>query len=531
MRFDLLFVNGVVFGNPQATAVGVSGGTIGHVGSAEGHVGQVVFDLAGRMLMPGFQDAHVHPFGGGLRSIRCNTSDLPSRTAALDEIARYARSCEQEWVYGGGWAFDWFERGCPSKELLDELVPDHPAYLVVRDGHSAWVNSRALELAGITASTPDPLDGRIERVPDGSPQGSLHEGAMRLVDRLLPANTSSDLDRALRAAQARLLSPGITAWQDAWVTPEYHEAYLRACENEALIATVRAALCWDRTRGLDQVQDIVVMSRDVRERYRPGSVKLMLDGVIENFTASMLHPYSDGRGGKTCNHGIDFIAKDDLPAVVIALDAEGLQCHFHALGDGAVRSALDAVEAARLANGVKDLRHHIAHVQVVDPSDVRRFAELGAVANCQPLWACNEAAITELTVPFIGDRSQYLYPFGSLHRNRAILAMGSDWPVSTDDVFHQISVAVTRLPVGGGSAAPLLPNEALDLETAMTAFTAGSAYVNHLDQGRGSIGEGMIADLAVLSSDPFMEKELSGIEVDMTVVDGRPVFDRGRLSG
>ncbi len=522
----MLFVNGVVFGASDADSVGVSNGMIRHVGAADRRSGQITVDLGGRMLTPGFQDAHVHPFSGGFVSIRCDTSDLPDRRSALDEIARYASSCSEVWVRGRGWAYDWFERGCPPKELLDELVPDHPAYLVVRDGHSAWVNSRAIDLAGIAAGTPDPIDGRIERLPDGTPQGTLHEGAMDLVLGLFQDETHEELDQALLAGQSRMLSHGITAWQDAWVTQATHDSYLRLADSGALLGTVRGALAWDRSRGLEQLSDLKRLAGESRERYRPGSVKLMLDGVIENFTASVLHPYNHRGGEQDGGCGIDFIAKSDLPEIVTALDAAGLQCHFHALGDAAVRSALDALEIARSVNGDTDLRHHIAHVQLVDPEDIGRFAELDVVANCQPLWACNEPAITELTLPFIGDRSRYLYPFGSLERSGVRLAMGSDWPVSTDDVMHQISVAVTRRPIHDADAEPLLAAEGVSVESALAAFTSGSAYVNHLDGSRGRVAEGMVADLVVLSADPFEATDLAEILVDLTLVDGNIVFSR-----
>ena len=516
MDFDLLFVNGPVFGCPPHTAVAVSGDRI--VLTDGDQIANRTIDLGGRMLAPGFQDAHVHPIKGGLRMIRCDMSDDPDRETGLSRLATAAAG---EWLRGGGWAFDWFERGCPSKELLDELAPDRPAFLVVRDGHSAWVNSRALALAGIDAVTPDPPDGRIERLPDGSPQGTLHEGAMRLVERHLPPDSREELDLALEKGQQRLLGHGVTAWQDAWITPEYHAAYRRAVASGRLQASVRGALWWDRTRGLEQIDELERLSREGTGRYCPGSVKLMLDGVVENFTASVLHPYQRSDAGL----GLDFIAADDLVEIVTRLDALGLQCHFHSLGDRAVRAALDAVEFARRRNGPSPRRHHLAHLQLVDPVDIPRFEALGVVANCQPLWACNEPAMTELTIPFLGERARHQYPFGALARAGARLAMGSDWPVSSADVMWQVSVAVTRTQVGHPERGVFLPEERLSLDQALAAFTEGSAFVNHLDD-RGRIAEGQAADLVVLSDDPYQSSDLSTITVDMTVVDGRIAHER-----
>ncbi len=520
MSQPLLFAGGPIQGHPAGTEVLVSGGVIQAVGSRLGVSGARRMDLDGRMLCPGFQDAHVHPITGGLRMLHLDLSDLDDVHQALATIGSHV--ARGEWVQGGGWAFDWFERGCPSARLLDKLAGDRPAYLVVRDGHSAWVNTTALRMAGIDRETPDPVDGRIERLPDGTPQGTLHEGAMRMVERLIPAPSPADLDAAFDLGQRRLISRGITGWQDASVTAEYHAAYLRAVTDGRLVATVRGALWWERERDLEQIEELVARWAEAVGKYRPGAVKLMLDGVVENFTASVIEPYTGQE-----NRGIDFIDPDTLRQIVIRLDRLGFQCHFHTLGDRAVRSALDAVEAAHRVNPPSDLRHHLAHLQLVDPSDQRRFHRLGVVANCQPLWACNDPAMTELTLPHLGDRWVHQYPFGSLAGAGARLAMGSDWPVTTDDVMAQISVAVTRLPVGRPDVAVLLPEERLGLGQALEAFTAGSAFVNHDDERTGSIEVGKAADLVVLSGDPFAVDDLASVVADLTIIDGEVVYERG----
>jgi hypothetical protein len=231
----------------------------------------------------------------------------------------------------------------------------------------------------------------------------------------------------------------------------------------------------------------------------------MLDGVVETYTASMLSPYLDAAGASTANRGIDFIDPEALKQYVTQLDAVGLQPHFHALGDRAVRQALDAIEAARAANGMSDTRPHLAHIQVIHPDDVPRFRPLGAVANAQPLWACHDPQMDTLTIPFLGvERATWQYPFGSLLRAGARLAMGSDWAVSTPNPLIEIEVAVNRiLRHPRIPPDPLLPAERLSLEDAIRAFTLGSAYVNHLDEATGSISVGKLADLTILDRDPF----------------------------
>jgi predicted amidohydrolase YtcJ len=534
---DLVFRNGPVFradpARSSAHAVAVRDGRIAAVGGANDVAPLIgptteVFDLDGRLLCPGFQDAHVHPLTGGLTLLRCNLMDAADRDAGLEAIARYAAAHpERAWVRGGGWRFDWFAGGMPAADLLDSIVPDRPAYLSVADGHAGWANSPALAAAGITAATPDPPDGRIERLPDGRPQGTLQEGAMDLVERVLPPETPRELDRGLLAGQEHLLSFGITAWQDACVTPEVHATYVRLAAAGWLRATVRGALWWERAEGLEQLEAFEERRRESTERYVAGSVKLMLDGVCENFTARMIDSYLDAAGAPTGNTGIDFIDPDVLPAIVTEIVRRGFQPHFHALGDAAVRSALDAVAAARTELGWTDVRPHIAHIQVIQPDDVPRFRRLGVTANAQALWACNEPAMTELTLPFLGEpRASRQYPFADLLVRGAPLAMGSDWSVSTPDVMDQVSVAVTRRVPGAPGSDPFLPEQRISVTDALCGFTAGSAHVNFLDPDRGTISRGAVADLVVLEGNPFESTDISGLDVALTVIDGDVVYER-----
>jgi predicted amidohydrolase YtcJ len=501
-----------------------------------------VVDLAGRLLVPGFQDAHVHPVWGGLDLMRCNLAEDVTAEAYLSRIDEYARADpDAEWVLGGGWAMAAFPGGTPTAAELDPVVPDRPVFLANRDGHGAWVNSVALRLAGIDRHTPDPPDGRIERDAAGEPTGTLHEGAMSLVNRLLPQTSAADMRRALLLGQAYLHSMGVTAWQDAIVgaygdAGDPAPAYLEAARDGSLTGRVVGALWWDRGAGLEQLD----LLRERREafshgRFRPTTVKIMQDGVAENFTAAMLEPYCDGHGHPADNSGISFVEPGLLREAVTALDADGFQVHFHAIGDRAVRECLDAVQAARTAHGTNDLRHHIAHLQVVHPEDVPRFRELGVAANLQMLWATLEPQMVELTLPFLGEpRASWQYPFGDLYRSGAVLVAGSDWSVSTPDPWAAIHVGVNRtappgLPEPGAPVegyGPFLPEQALDLGTALTAYTAGSAWVNHLDD-TGAIRPGALADLVVLDRDPYAAPadEIGLTRVVRTYVGGRLVHD------
>jgi predicted amidohydrolase YtcJ len=390
------------------------------------------------------------------------------------------------------------------------------------------VNSLALATAGIDASTPDPPDGRIERGEDGSPQGTLHEGAMELMRRVVPEPTEGELMAGLEEGQRHLHALGITAWQDAIVEPDDFEAYVALAGRGDLTARVVAALWWDRFRGEEQIPELIARrDRGNVGRLRAGSVKIMGDGVIEDFTAAMLEPYLDADGAATGNRGISFVEAEALRRAVVRLDAEGFQVHVHAIGDRAVRDALDAFEAARAANGPRDARHHIAHIQVVHPADVPRFAALDVVANGQPYWACLEPQMVHLTLPFLGpERASWQYPFASIVRSGGRLAFGSDWSVSTANPLQEMQVAVTRRPDDDPSQPAFLPDERVDLAAALTAFTAGSAFVNHLDGETGTIEAGKLADLAVLDRDLFEldPMEIASARVVMTLVEGEAVF-------
>ena len=550
---DLAFVNGCVYtvdaARTRASAVAVAGGRIVSVGSDDLIRDGIdtttsVVDLRGRMLLPGFQDAHVHPVSAGVDRLQCDLHDLHTRDDYVRAVRSYAEAHpDREWILGGGWSMDVFPGGTPTKDLLDAVVPDRIVFLPNRDGHSAWVNSRALEVAGVTAATLDPADGRIERRQDGEPSGALHEGAADLVGGHAPAATPDEVYAGLLEGQRYLHSLGITGWQDAIVSADpwmrNYPAYVRAGETGDLTARVVGALWWDRDRGAEQIDDLLALRDGGRSgRFAPTSVKIMQDGVCETFTAAVLEPYLDADGNATDQHGISFVDPEALKGYVTALDRLGFQVHFHALAERAVRESLDAIEAALDANGPSDHRHHLAHLQIVHPDDIPRFRRLRAVANAQPLWAAHEGQMDDLTIPFLGEpRWRWQYPFGSLVRSGAGLAMGSDWSVSSPDPLEEIHVAVNRVmppsyPYGNGNGEVFLPDERVDLSTALAAFTMGSAYVNHLDDVTGSIEVGKYADLVVVDRDLFAHPvdEIADARVDATFVEGVPVYERSGAS-
>jgi predicted amidohydrolase YtcJ len=527
---------------PRATAVAVRGDRIVAVGDAADDgiadlmgQGTEMVDLRGRALLPGFQDAHVHPAFAGVTMIGCNLIGAATLDDALARIASYvAQHQDLEWIAGSGWRMEWFEHGTPDRQLLDQVTGGRAAYLTNRDGHGAWASSRALDLAGIDAQTPDPPDGRIERAADRTAQGTLHEGAADLVGRHVPAPTFDDRVRGLLLAQEHLHARGITAWQDA-IIGEYLGSgdplpvYLAAARAGSLTARVQGALWWDRGRGSEQLPDILARREQGQAgRFRANTVKIMQDGVAESFTAGMIEPYLDSCGGQTGHRGLSHVDPEELREYVTAIDAAGFQVHLHAIGDRAVRESLDAIEAARAANGANDHRHHIAHLQVMHPDDVPRFAALGVTANMQALWAAHEPQMDELTIPFIGpERAGRQYLFGDLYRSGTRLAAGSDWAVSSANPLRAIHVAVNRaLPdATGAEAEPLLPGQALGLAEALAAYTAGSAYVNHLDE-TGAIEAGKLADLIVLDRDPFIGPpgEIARTAVELTYVGGERVY-------
>ncbi|MGQ0702562.1 MAG: amidohydrolase [Gemmatimonadales bacterium] len=530
---DLILRGGKVYpfarDTAVAQAVAIRDGRILFVGSdpeAMDYAGRRtrVLDLEGRMVLPGFRDTHVHP-RGGIQLGECTLDQLSTRQAILDSVARYAAAHpDLGWIRGSGWQLPVFTDANPRKEWLDSIVPDRPVYLRAADGHSAWVNSRALALAGITRETADPLHGRIERDPrTGEPSGTLRESAMGLVARHLPPRTPAEIRAGLQRAIALANRYGIVALVDAAAGPDLLAGYAELDRAGLLTARVAAAVQVDPGAGMARLDSL----RTWRARYAGRYVwvrgaKLFLDGVIEAKTAALLAPYAGGAG-----RGEPNFSPAALDSLVGALDAAGLQIHAHAIGDRAVRMALDAFAAARRLNGPRDARPIVAHLELIDSADIPRFAELGVIPSFQPLWAQADEYITRMTEPVLGPaRSRWLYPVGSVARSGAMLAAGSDWPVTSLNPLEAIQVAVTRRGLGEEAGPAWIPQETVSVGAMVRAYTFGGAYAMGEEAIAGTLEVGKAADLIVLDRDLFgiAPVEIHQARVLLTLLDGRAVW-------
>ncbi len=517
---------------PWAQAVAILDGKIIFVGSDDAvrsYIGPktAMHDLRRRLMLPAFQDSHIHPITSGIDAAACDLFGLNDIALYRTRIADYATANpDVPWILGGGWSMAVFGPGAsPSRNILDELVPDRPVYLTAQDGHTGWANSVALEIAGITKNTPNPPDGIIDRDPEsGEAIGSLQEGAMELVKRHVPETTLEDRLQGLRYARDMLHGFGITSIQDATVLEGDLEAYAKLDSAGELNMRVVAALWWERNETEEQIPHLL----ELREKFnnghiRPTSVKIMQDGVMENYTAVMLEPYLT----EYDTRGIPMVEPEFLKEAVSLLDAAGFQVHFHAIGDGAIRQSLDAIEEALKRNGNLDHRHHISHLQIIDPADIPRFAKLNVVANFQPVWAYADEYIVDLTLPFISEeRAKWMYPIKSVIDAGGKVAFGSDWSVSTANPFPQIETAITRVDADTHNTEVLNPEQRITLQQAIEAFTINAAFVNQQDDSTGSIENGKLADLIVVDRNLFEIEpgEISDAKVVLTLFEGKPVY-------
>ena len=537
---DLILTNARVYTvekrQPWVQSVAIKDGKILVVGSAaqtarrKGAQTKVV-DLGGALLMPAFGDAHAHPLFGGLSQARCPISSGRS----VDDYKALIAACVAKTpgttlIYGVGWGETVFPGNSPRKETLDEISKDRPLVFESGDGHSMWVNSAALALAGITKATPDPAGGRIERDPTtGEPTGALsEESAKALVQKFVPPPTATDLQNSVRYVAKYFNGLGITNWHDAGVefaedgSSEMVEAYRAVRDAGGLTAHVAIDLKWKNERGLDQIPAILRAAERAKSYgLNARSVKYYLDGVIPQHTAAMIEPYEG-----TSDRGKSTIPVATLDEAIATLDAKGFQAHVHAIGDRAVREALDAFAGAQKRNGKTDSRDMISHMNVIDPADQPRFGKLGAYAIFQPAWASNYDYM-DLSKKAIGPkRSGYIYPAASVVKGGGKLAYGADWPVSSANPLEGLQVAVTRTSIENPKTGPLLPNEAVTLAEAVAAYTINVAAVNHNDTTTGSIAVGKSADLVVLDRNIFEVPvtDIAKTKVLLTMFEGKPVF-------
>jgi predicted amidohydrolase YtcJ len=540
---DLIIHNGAVYSadaaGTMAEAIAVRGNQIVRVGSDRDILRlrrrqTEVIDANRAAVVPGFNDAHIHLIGGGLA---LDNIDLLDATT-LDEIERRIRKWaadnpDRPWVLGRGWYYQPFVGGLPTRQLLDALVVDRPAQIVSYDGHTSWVNTKALRLAGITKRTPDPKNGVIVKDPrTGEPTGVLKEAAMSLVSKLVPTATRDDRARALRAAVVEAQRHGVTSVQVAGGTVDDLELYAEAARAGELGVRVYAAISSGGARDESFLSEL----EPVRQKYandallKAGALKIMLDGVIESHTASMLEPYANRVEAPASN-----IHPDELNKFVRLADARGWQVMTHAIGDRAIGEALDAYAHAARSNPMPERarRHRVEHIESVAAADIPRFGALGAIASMQPFHGNPSPTQIELWSRNIGeDRASRGWAYGSIAAARGALAFGSDWPVVSMNPLLGIHTAVNRTSPDGEPAGGWYPAQKLSLKAAVNAYTAGSAWASFDEQRKGTLTEGMLADIVILSRDIFSAKarpaDLASTRAVLTVFDGKIVYRRDR---
>ena len=484
-------------------------------------------DLSGKMALPGFHDAHVHPTMGGYGLLGCSLENEATVEAIIEKLKSCLEQGGDGWLEGHAFDLALFGQDGPNKSLLDVLDTQRPIILWSSDGHNAWANSRALELADITADTPTPDLGVIERNPDGSPSGTLRETAQELVRAVMPALTLESNMEALDTGLRHLNSLGITSFVDAWVGQDDYQSYHAIDQAGKLNARVVTCLTYESgfAKHYGEEFDQVLSGRKAyaSERVKNDCIKFFVDGVLEGETAALLEPYV----GKHGNRGELILSPEDLAAAVTRFDALGLQVHMHAIGDRAVRTGLDAIESARLANGPSDNRHHISHLQMIDVDDIDRFSGLDTAANFQALWALPDDWIMELNLPVLGaERVQGMYPIASVERAGGRIVGGSDWNVSSANPLDAIEVAMRRQDWQAEDGPVLNEGERVSLASMIDAYTRNAAWLMHQEDKVGSIEPGKRADFVILDRNLFEipVTEISDARVVLTLLDGEVIY-------
>lgn len=528
-----LFVGGTIWtGQRDTDALLIGGGRVRAVGEqARRAAGPDVatVDLDGGFVMASFGDGHAHPLYGGLEAAGPAVRPCRSVDEIVSAVGRFDREHpDQDWILGASYDGSLAPGGLFDARWLDAAVSDRPVVLRAWDYHTLWCNTEALRRAGITANTPDPVLGEIPHREDGSVLGTLREwGAVDLVMRVVPPRDESVRVTALETAADYLLAGGVTWVQDAWVEPADVETYLAAARRDALRMRFNLALYADPRYFDSQVAQYADARRRVAEcgsaLLTANTVKFFADGVVENETGALLEPYCSGLH----SHGQRNWEGDSLAEAARRVDELGLQIHIHAIGDAAVRQALDAIEDVIARNGPRDRRPVIAHVQLADDADIGRFAELGVIPNMQPLWAQMDAMMTVLTVPRLGrERADRQYRMATLADSGASLAHGSDWPVSSGRPLEGIAVGVSRRTSDGDPPGGWTPQEILPIESALRAYTSGVAYQAFAEGKWGAVLPGAAADLVWLDCDPRSTPplELPAITVRATYLNGQQAY-------
>ena len=516
-------------------AISIKDGVIEQIGSNE-EIKKIidkntsVINLEGKMMMPSFHDAHSHPIWSGIDQYKCVVSELYEIEGMQSEIKECLNSELTKttgWLVGTGLNIALFPAGNPNKSFLDEISTDIPIYVDASDGHSGLANSKALELAGITVNTSNPEQGIIERDPNtGEPSGTLREpAAMNLVRDITPKDTDALYDKGLNFAQDLAHSFGITSSIAASVGKQHMATYKRAAVNNQLNLRVITCLSFGGlfVRNSGSFEEVLKDRAQYSDpRINVDCVKIFIDGVLEGQTGAVLEPYLDSG-----NYGQLYFDQDTLNHAVARFDADNIQIHTHAIGDRAVRSILDAFEFAIAINGRTDNRHHISHLQMIDPADIPRFKELGVAANFQAAWALPDEWITDINTPELGiKRVNKMYPIASVFRAGGLIVGGSDWAVSTMNPLVAIETAIRREDPDDRIQGVLNENERMTLVEMLKAYTINAAYLMHQEHLTGSIEVGKAADLIILERNLYdiPIEEISEVRVLKTIIEGKTVY-------
>ena len=490
-----------------------------------------IIDLNGKMMMPSFHDAHAHPIWNGMDFLQCSVFDL----LTINEIQERIHACLDEdhvkssgWVLGAGLNAGLFPSANPNKALFDEVSKDVPIYIEMSDGHNALVNSKALELAGITKETKDPFKGIIERDPvTGEPSGTLREpSAMNLVAGVLPSETSELRLNGLLYAQNLASTLGITSMIDAAVNEDYLMSFKSLADRGELKLRVTACIEYGRQHYVQEFSGFEDLYQRRSEydhpRINANCVKIFIDGVLEGQTGAILEPYLDSG-----SYGQLYFSQDELNNAIARFDADNTQVMTHAIGDRAVRSVLDAYQHAIDSNGMRNNKHHISHLQLIHEDDISRFSELKISANFQAAWALPDEWITEINIPELGiERVNRMYPIRSIHDSGGIIVGGSDWAVTTMNPLIAIETAVTRKDPSNRVRGTLNENERMDLTEILKAYTINAANIMHQGHLTGSIEVGKYADLIILEENLYEipHEKIGEVKVMETLLEGETVF-------
>lgn len=535
---DLILTNGRIWlGSDSASfaeAVAIRGNQIIRVGTAteikqlSGPQTQVI-DLGGRLVSPGFNDAHIHFLGGASGLNQVDLTGAKTVAEMVERIAAYAKkNPDQKWITGRGWEYTPFPGGLPTKIFLDAVIKDRPVFLSAYDGHSAWVNSKALELAEINSQTKFTGYGEIVRNASGEPTGALKESAQGLVRRLLPQPTREEQLNALRQGLKLAASLGITSLQNASGSANEFSLYEELLQRGELTSRFSMAFSVGEKTTDDQIKGFIELKNkyDLNPMLRAASVKFVLDGVIESHTAAMIERYADLPANSGNPFGETTMPPDIYRNLVVKLDKLGFQIYTHAIGDRAVREALNAYEAALKANNRGFNRHRIEHIETVSPEDIPRFAKLNVLASMEPIHA--DPGTAEVWSRAVGaERLPFAFAWQSLLKAGARLVYSSDWPAAISlDPIRGLHNAVNRRTIDGQPPKGWIPQQRISVVDALRAYTQAGAFSSFEEAIKGRIAPGQMADLIVFSQDLFKvdPARIYETKVVLTVFDGKVIY-------